>query len=67
MVFRVVIPKKKASDVVDWAQGEYKFQMHPFQDDYINEEMNTVQFLFNDKLVAQVVSLKFGDGTYREF
>lgn len=67
MVFRVIVPTTKASEVVDWMRNAYSYEQHLFQEDYLSGEMSTTQFLFNNKLVAQVVSLQFGDGTYREF
>lgn len=67
MVFRVIVPTTKKNEVVGWIKEEYKYEYHPFEENYLNEEMSTTQFLFNNKLVAQVVSLQFGDGTYREF
>jgi hypothetical protein len=67
MVFRVIVPTTKSSEVVEWIRNAYNYEYHPFHEDYLNDEMSTTQFLFNNKLVAQVVSLQFGDGTYREF
>jgi hypothetical protein len=67
MVFRVIVPTTKVNDIVEWIEGEYHFEHSVFQENIFDENMNVSEFFFDDKLVAQVVCLKFGDGTYKEF
>jgi hypothetical protein len=55
------------NDIVEWIEGEYHFEHSVFQENIFDETMNVSEFFFDDKLVAQVVCLKFGDGTYKEF
>jgi hypothetical protein len=80
MFYKVVMQKKKLVDVFSWLSNEssklsvppepedknYSFLQLPEYEDYFNQEISTVKFLFTDAIVAQEVSELFSDGIVEE-